>query len=489
MSATSEHPIFDAVVKVFLLKQYALFLSCWCAAFAVHAQDTWSLQKAIAYAQEHNLTIKQSQVNTELSNATYLQSKLNLLPNLNGSANYGVNKGKNIDPTSNQFTNQSIQSGQASLSSSVVLFGGFTKLNEIKSNYYSYMSARYATQQSVNDISLAVANAYLQVLYANELLQQSTENLTIAQSQQKRMQALVTAGSAAEGQLFEIDALVASQELNQVTADNQRSLALLNLQQLLDLDKPIAVEQPSVELPADASRLTSADSIYDISVKTYPAVLSAQYGLSAAEKGFAAARGRRYPTLSLFANLSTNYANSVKRILSVDTTGNLLPVGYVVGSNDLVVAPEFNYNFEKTPFGDQIKDNFGQAIGLSLQIPLFNGWGTNTAVKQSQLQMISSQINYETQRNNLLKDIRTAHADATAAYNKLQAATRQQTSAQRAFDYAQQRLNAGAIASLDYDQAVRNRNAAQSDLLQAKYDYIFKLKVLDYYQGKPLTLP
>jgi hypothetical protein len=215
VSATPLQPIFAALVKVFHLKHCAFFITLsWCAAFNVHGQETWSLQKCIAYAQEHNLTIKQAQVNSELSEASYMQSKLGLLPNLNGSANYGVNKGKNIDPTSNQFTNQTIQSGQASLSSSVVLFGGFSRINEMRASHFDYMSARYATQQSVNDISLAVANAYLQVVYAKELLQRSIENLGIAQTQQKRMQALVNAGSAAEGQLFEIDALVASEELN-----------------------------------------------------------------------------------------------------------------------------------------------------------------------------------------------------------------------------------------------------------------------------------
>jgi outer membrane protein len=483
--------IFAVRVKVSVLKFLLSFLLLLNGLVAISfAQETWSLQKCIEYAYAHNLQIKQSQINTEISKSQYLQSKLDLFPNLNASASYGVNYGKNIDPTSNQFTSQNIESGQASVTSAVTLFGGFSKLNEMKSKYYNYMASRYAQDQMTNDISLAVANGYLQVLYAKELLQKTTENLSLAEKQVVRMQALVNAGASAEGALFEIQALAASEELNKVNAENQLAIALLNLQQLLDLDKPIEVEAPGVELtPENLQPLPGPQNVFDIAVKTYPSVLSAQFNVNAAERGFQAARGRRSPTLSGFANLSTNYSNAVKRLVSVDTTGTYTPIGLVYGSNEVVVTPDFNYNFANTPFKTQLQDNFGQAIGVSLSVPIFNGWSTNSFVRQSRLQLQSSQISYEQQRNTLQKDINTAHADASAAAKRYTAAVTQLTSTEKAFQYAQQRFNAGIIAALDFDQSRRNYNAAQSDLLQAKYDYIFRLKVLDYYQGKPLTLP
>lgn len=475
------------------MRYTALFVLLFCNALVGTqsvAQEKWSMQKAIAYAQEHNLQIKQAQVNAELSESQYVQSKFGLLPNLNGTSSYGVNFGKNIDPTTNQFVSQNIQSGQLSVTSAVTLFSGFSKINEMRSRHFAFMSSRYAREQTVNDISLAVANSYLQVLFANELVEKSNQNLVIAQRQLERMQALYKAGSVAEGSLFELQALEAGEQLNKVTAENQRALALLNLQQLLDLDKPIDVELPTIELtPENLQPLPDPDAVFNTASQTYPAVLSATYNMYAAEKGLAAARGQRSPSLSGFVNLSTSYSNAVKRIISVDTTGNYIPVGIVSGTSIPVVTPEFAYNFENTPFGTQFEDNFGQAIGLSLNIPIFNGWAVNSGVRQSKLQLVSSQIALEQQRNVLQQDIRTAHADATAAAKRFAAAQTQLSSSERAFQYAEQRFNAGAVAALDFDQARRNLNAAQSDLLQAKYDYIFRLKILDYYQGKPLTLP
>jgi outer membrane protein len=275
-----------------------------------------------------------------------------------------------------------------------------------------------------------------------------------------------------------------------VNAANQRTLALLNLQQLLDLERPIDVEQPAVDVtPETMNDLPQPDAVFNAAVKVYPAVISAGYNVNAAEKTLNAAKGRRYPSLSAFANLSTSYSNAVKRITSVDTTGNYIPIGIVYGTTLPVVTPELTYNFANSAFKDQFSDNFGQAYGLSLSVPLFNGWSANTSVKQTRLQLITSQITYDQQRLALQKDIRTAHADATAAAQRYKAALQQVTASERAFQYAEQRFNAGAIASLDYDQARRNLTGAQSDLLQAKYDYIFRLKILDYYQGKPLTLP
>ncbi|HZG00590.1 MAG TPA: TolC family protein, partial [Chitinophagales bacterium] len=359
-----------------------------------------------------------------------------------------------------------------------------------RARHFAYMSSRYAGEQTVNDVSLAVANAFLQVLFANELSQKSTANLQIAQGQVQRMQALFNAGAVPEGSLFELQALEAAEELNRITADNQRTLALLNLQQLLDLDQPIDVEIPSIELtPENMEPLPEPDAVFNVASEVYPAVLSAKYNVNAAEKGLAAAQGRRYPALSGFVNLSTSYSNAVKRIVSVDTTGTFIPIGIVSGTAIPVVTPEFAYQFENTPFGTQFEDNFGQAVGLSLSIPIFNGWAVNSGIRQSKLNLESNRIAFEQQRNFLLRDICTAHADASAAAKRYVAALQQEMSTQRAFLYAEQRFNAGTIASLDYDLSRRNLSAAQSDLLQAKYDYIFRLKILDYYQGKPLTLP
>jgi outer membrane protein len=206
-------------------------------------------------------------------------------------------------------------------------------------------------------------------------------------------------------------------------------------------------------------------------------------------KGLQTARGARYPSLNLNYNVFTNYSDAARTITGFDTTGNILPVGYVMLTNELVVAPELRYNFQSIPFSEQLNSNLGQNIGIGLSIPIFNGWSANSNVKRSRLQWTIAKYNYDQSRLNLKRDISTAVTDAQNASKRYNAQKKLTESLQTTLDYTTKRYEAGLLNVYDFNTARKNLFDAQSQTLQAKYDYLFKLKILDFYQGKKITLP
>ncbi len=424
-----------------------------------------------------------------LSKDSYTQSQLGLLPNLNASSSYGINTGKNIDPTSNLFVNQTIRSGNFSLSTNVTLFSGFSKINEMRKAYYDFMASRYNTEQVVNDISLSVATAYLQILFAQENFANVEAAEKLSQEQVDRTTTLVDAGVLAQGSLLQIQSQEALDELNTVNAKNQLSLAKLNLQQLLNMDHPIDIVIPDLRIPvAMAFQDMNAGTIYETALTLQPGIKGAEFKLKGAEKGLAAARGAFSPSLSLFGSLSSQYSNAVKRLkdgsISFDTT--------LIGFDGVTLSPVYtlqpSYQFENTPLSNQIKDNFGQSFGVSLNFPIFNGWATHTNVSHSKVNLLNEQYNLDLQKQQLKKSIETAYADAVAAKDRYSAALKSESSFEQSFNYTELKFNAGILTSFDYVTAQNSLSKARSESLQAKFEYIFKLKVLDYYQGKPLNL-
>ncbi len=469
--------------------RFSLSLAFICCITFSHAQESWSLEQCITFAQQNNIQLKQAALSTELSQDSYLQSKLGLLPNLNASSSYGINTGKNIDPTSNLFVNQTIRSGNFSLASNVTLFSGFSKINEMRKAYFDFMASKYSTEQLTNDISLSVATAYLQILFAQEQFANATAQEQLMQDQVDRTKQLVDAGVLAQGSLLQIQSQQALEELNTVNAKNQLSLAKLNLQQLLNMDHQVDIVIPTLKIPVGmAFQEMNAGTIYETALNIQPGIKSAELKLKGAEKGLNAARGAYSPSLSLFGSLSSQYSNAVKKIKDGSTTYE----PFLIGFDSMTLAPVYtlqpNYQFENTPLGDQINDNFGQAFGISLNFPLFNGWMTHTNVSRSKINLLNEQYNLDLQKQQLKKSVETAFNDAVAGKDRYSAALKSESSFELSFNYTKQKFDAGLLTSFDYVTAQNSLSKARSETLQAKFEYIFKLKVLDYYQGKPLNL-
>ncbi len=423
-------------------------------------QKSWTLQECIEYALENNITIKQSEISTEIADVNLTQSKLSMLPSLNGSSSYSYNFGRSVDPYTYNFTDQEIQSGNFSLNGNLNVFNGFQLQNALSQSKYEYMAGRENLSKIKNDISLNVAAAYLQVLYSRESLTSANERLESAQQNQSRTKIMVQAGSMAQGNLLDADAALATEELNVINSENQLLSSMINLTQLLELKSMdgFSVVVPTYELPDQSSMILTPDQIYATSLEVLPEFKASEFNLKSAEKGLSYAKGARFPRLSMYGSLSTGYSNYTRRI-----TGELVP------------------------FKDQLNENYNELVGVSLAIPIFNSWSTESNVQRSKLNLENVKYNDQLTKNQVYKSIVQAHADANAALKRYGATEKATIANKEAFVYAQKRYDVGMLSSIEFLNVRNNNSQAESDFLQAKYDLIFRIKVLDFYMGKPLV--
>ncbi|HYV95541.1 MAG TPA: TolC family protein [Chitinophagales bacterium] len=471
-----------------LLRSF-LFLSLILTATLSFAQKTWTLEECISYAKENNISVKKAQLTQQLSEYSVLQSKMNFFPSVNASTGYYFNYGKTIDPTSNLFVTQNTQTNTLSLSASVGLFNGLQRWNTLKQSQFDLLASQANTENTVNNVLLFVVGGFLNIVYAKENLQITQDQLQLAQDQLGRTKKLVDAGALTQGSQYDIEAQEALSEVAKVTAQNNLDIAKLNLAQLLNLNEPVDVAVAPINMTTELSQMNQTmEGIYSIALTTQPSIRGADYQLKSAQKGVDIARGRLYPSLSMFGSLTTNYSNLYKNYSLDSSDITTFPIGFLSTDLTPVYTTQFGFITNDVPLGRQYNDNFGQAFGFSLDIPIFNNWQNRNNVSRSKINVLDAQYNLESAKQQLLKDVQSAYADAVAAKNSYEASLKAVTSLQKSFDDAQKKFDVGLITSLDFTTIKTNFNKAQSDLLQAKYQYIFKLKVLDFYQGKPITL-
>lgn len=450
------------------------------------AQNGWDLQQCITYAVNHNISLKQTALSNEINKNNTNQTKASTLPSLNLGASHTYNFGKTIDRFTNTFANTEVLSQNFYVSSNLVLWSGLSQYNNIKANEYNYLSGVENLKQQQNDLSLNVANAYITVIFAEELLKISQNQFEISKEQLTRTQKLVEAGSLAKSVEYDIKAQLANDEVSVTTADNNYQLALLSLKQLMNLDSlsNFMIAKPNIDLQEGQLLNTNIQAIYETAVKNQPGVKSSEYSIMSAEKSLAASKGRVSPTISLNASLGTGTSGLAKDVVGVNFTGYQL--SGLTNKGDSVYTPATEIITKKTPFADQFKNNVNKSVGFTITVPLFNGLQTHTAIKNAKITALNARFSQDLVKQNLFKNIAQAYANAKAALNKYKATKASVDAADESFKYAQQKFNAGAISAFDFSTAKNRLFAAESNLLQSKYDYVFKLKVLDYYQGKPL---
>lgn len=448
----------------------------------------WTLDECIDSAKANNIQIKKAQLNQQLSETSVLQSKMNFLPGFSASTGYYFNFGKTIDPTTNLFITQNAQTNTLSINGSIGLFNGLQRLNGLKQSQFDLLAGQANTENIIQNIELYVVGGFLDIVYAKENLKISEDQLTLSQDQLDRTRKLVESGILSQGSLYDIEAQASQSEVSRVTAQNSLDIAKLNLAQLLNINEPLDIMVPEINMAAQLQELNkTVTDIYNIALSTQPSIRYADYQSKSAEKGLSIARGKLYPSLSLFGSFTTNYTN-LPQYSSDPTQTNTVPIGFVATDSTPVVTLVHPFISSSVPLFDQYQNNFGKAFGFSLDIPIFNNWQARTTISRSKIQVLDAQYNLESAKQTLLKDVQTAYADAVAAKNSYEAALKAVSSYQRSFEDGQLKFNAGLITSLDFTTIKNNYAKSQSDLLRAKYQYIFKLKVLDFYQGKPLTL-
>lgn len=470
------------------MKSFIYTLALFLIVILSQAQNSWSLEQCVDQAQKNNLSIKQSEVTTQINRNNANQSKAAILPTINMGAQHTYNFGRTIDRYTNTFANTQVLSQNFYVSSNVVLWSGLSQFNNIKANNYQYLASTENLAQLKNDLALNVSSAYINVIFCEELLLIAKAQYSITEQQLERTQKLVDAGTLAKSSYYDIKAQLANEDLNVTTADNNYQIAMLTLKQLMNLDtiNNFQVEKPDIEVLMAQLDKISVQNIYETALKNQHNVRAAEYNVLASEKSLAVAKGRVSPTLSATGSIGTGTSGLDKKILGVNITG--YDTTAITTSGDYVLSPKTQLVTEKKSFTDQFKDNVNKSFGFTLTVPIFNGLQTYTNVKNAQLNALNARYNQELVEQNLYKTIAQAYANARAALNKYNSSKLSLEASEQSFTYAQQKYSAGTISAFDFNTAQVRYQNAQATLLQAKYDYIFKLKVLDFYQGKPLSL-
>ena len=435
-------------------------------------QKVWSLEDCIRYAIENNIQIKQQYIQTRYQQNALDLAKMKLLPTLNGSASHNYSFGRALDESTYQYTNnQTVQSNNFYIGGSLILFSGLQNLNAIKMNKYTVLAGQEDLQSTKDNIALTVALNYLQVLLNKELVAATENQLLITKQQIDKSRKLVSAGSVAKGNLLQIESQAAQEELQLINIKNQLDISYLTISQLLELKTPAGFEIVAPEINIDTNGVVTGniDEIYSAAEGSRPEIKSSKLKLTASEYDLKIAKGGRSPRLSLNHSFSTQYSDFRTKVLGLDpNTGGPITGPY--------------------PFSEQVNDNINWGLGLSLNIPILNGWQVNKNIENSKLGIENSRYVLEASKKQLYKNIQQAYTDAVAALKKYNASIKAVSSTEESFRYIEQKFNVGMVTPVDYNAGKTQLLNAQSDMSQAKYEFLFKTKVLDFYKGLPLKL-
>ncbi len=444
------------------MKKLLIFVSLIIAATTVplfSQQKAWTLEECIRYAIENNIQIKQQVIQTEVRQNSLELAKLKLLPTINGSASNDFSFGRALDQNTYQFYNQTLMSDYFYLGGSTPVFNGMQNYNSIQKNKYDVLASQEDLKYISDNVALNVALAYLQVLLNRELVAASESQLSITRQQIEKTRKLVDAGSVAKGNLLQIEAQAAQEELSLINMKNQVETSYLNLTQLLEIKTPAGFEIDAPQINVDPNSVVDGtiDEIYLIAEKNRPEIKSSELKLTSSEYGLKIAKGARSPRFSLNHSVNTRYTH-ISGIANQEA------------------------------FGKQLNNNRNSGVGLQMTVPILNGWQVTKSISNSKLDVQSSQYELEATKKQLYKSIQQAYTDAAAAIKKYNSSLKAVASTEESFRYTEQKFNVGMVTSVDYNVAKTQLIRSQSDMSQAKYEYVFKTKVLDFYKGIPLNL-
>ena len=445
-----------------------------------------SLEECIETAWENNLQLQQQRLSVDLASQNLLQSRASQLPSLNANASHSYNFGRTVDPLTNEFATNTVRSNNFSVSTGLNIFNGFQLQNAIRQNRLDLEAGRYDLERSFNDIALLVASSYLQILFNIELVENVTNQVEITQQQVERTEKLVSAGTLPRGSLLTIQAQLATEELQLVNAENQLDLAWLNLRQIMFLpeETDLSIVIPQIDIEPGEEESFTPMQVYRVAVQTQPEIKSAELRIQSAERGVAIARGGMSPSLSARASYGTGYTEASLEIFDQTPSG----INQVFRTDDGldILMPVYEFETRTKAFSDQIEDNLSRSLGFFLTIPIFNNYQVRANVSRSKINLENARLQNQITREQLFQTIQQSHADAVAALKRYNASDKNVEALQESFRYTEQRFNVGMVNSLEYNDAKNRLAAAESELLQAKYEYIFRTKILEFYLGEPL---
>lgn len=463
-----------------------------CAAASGQPASKWNIVRCVDHAMKNNISVRQADLQTRFSALSLTQNKASLLPSLNYSASTGYRLGRSENPTTgvledNNFFNLSMQ-----LQTGVTIFNWFSKKNTIEASRLSWEADKAQVQKAKDDVALNVAVAYLQILLAKEQVnlagvqvQQTTDQLT---STRKR----VDAGALPELNAAELEAQLARDSSSLVTAQASVQQFLLQMKALLNLDagELFEIETPPVDkIPVEALADLQPEAVYALAIASLPQQKINSLRIQSAKKSVEAARGMMYPTFSAFGGLGTSYVNIKVPSFS---PGPFKPTGAIVnvsGTDYVVQAPSFVQAGESSiPMGTQFRNNFAQNIGIGISVPILNGRSARSNWERNKLTVQQFELQKESGDMQLKQDIYKAYTDATAALQKFNADKKAVQTSEKAYDYAKKRYDLGLLSTYDLLNSQNNVLRSKIQALYAQYDYVFKMKLLEFYKGQGLKL-
>ncbi len=470
----------------------------FCFSFVInsHAQDrTWTYAECLDYALENNLLVQRGELDVELGEVNLKQSKANIYPNLNFGGGYGINWGRSIDPTTNLFRTQRIQSFGWQGGSNVTIFGGMQRMNTIKQNKLNLEASVSDLEKAKNDVILNVMTFYTNVIFNQELLETAELQLGTTTQQLSRTKKLVEAGSLAISEELDLQSQQASNELEVINAENNLNLALLNLKQVMQMPatEELQVVVPEIDADPYAFGILSVSDIYLTAEQMQPEIKSADLGVQSSLLGEKIAKGSLYPSLDVGYNMFTNYSDAADPLTELDGTfdppDEIANAGFVSSDPSqsiTIFRPNPNSIQVDNGVWDQFSDNLSRSLNFTVSIPVFNGLAVKSNMQRARINREQAEISALEVRNQLRQIIETAYNDAVAASKAFEASQKQVQALEESFRVTEKRYNLGAVNFVDYQIAQNNLFRAKSDLVRTKYDYIFKTKILDFYQGKPI---
>jgi outer membrane protein len=450
----------------------------------------WTLEECVRYALDNNITIKLSELDVKNAAIDKKGALGNFLPSVNANASHSWNVGLNQNITTGLLQNSTTQYSSVGASVGVDVYKGLQNQNILRRTKLAIIASQYQLTKMQEDISLNVANAFLEILFNKENLKVKKEQLAIDQKRLARSEEMVNAGTIPRGDLYDLKATAATDQQAIIVAENSVLISKLSLAQLLQL-KEFAdfdvIDDTDIKDENNILAQTPIE-IYNKAKETRTELKLAQTNLEIAERNVIIAKGAFQPTLSAFYNFNTRASYSdIVTGSALNSANPTRQIGYVQGTNQAVLEPNYSPVLGgAAPIFDQFNDNKGQSFGLQLSVPIFNGFSVRNNVEKSKVSLERSKIDLEQKSLDLQRNVYTAFTDAKGALNAYESSTVTLEARQQAYNYAKEKYDVGLMNSFDFTQAQTLLTNAQSDVIRTKYDYIFKIKILEFYFGIPI---
>jgi len=471
------------------MQKNVFFLYFLISIVSANAQEIWDWNKCIEYALENNIQLKLGNINKQVAEIEVKKNTFNYTPNINAQSNYNFRIGKNYNYFQNEYVNQLVHYQDYNLNIQQNIFDGLLTKNQIQKSKIDLKSLELDNEALKTNLQMQILTAYLNILNAKEQLTQNKTQQQSTLEQKARTEAMIEAGALPESNLIDIQVQLATEDANITMAKSQHDMALLTLKNILqvDLNKDIDVVVPTLVENVQTGDIPKAADVFAVAVENRPEILTHDFKIQSAKKNIQIAKASNYPTLNFLGNINTFYTN--QNSTSTQTlTGNYTPIGFVEGTLQKVLIPETQYNTIRTKYFPQLKNFLNYSFGLGLTIPIYNKNTVRFAVQQASKQIAVAELNKQISTIELNNNIQQAYIKTITAEENYFARQKAYIASQQSYDIAAERVKEGMSTQLELNLAKNTLINAQSRWTQAKYEYLFNKKLLEFYQGKNISL-